>query len=345
MTTVPYVDAVDVLAPASVGAMILFGDSITDGYVTAGAAGGEDQSAIDANQRYPDFLARRLLAQPGGPRLSAVNAGISGNRLLADGTTALAGPSAPDRLRPDVIGVSGVADVIVLEGINDINGGVSAQQVEDGLAGIVARLHAAHVRVLLGTIIPAGTGLLNLGSLTYLDSPINMVRVAVNAWIRSGASGADGVVDFDAALRGAAQPNVLDPAYDSGDHVHPNSQGYRQMADAVDLSRLGVSACAASTTPRATKLRVRAHVAAKALRVSGNLTAAAAIDCTGSGVTLRALHAGRTIFKQHLRLTPACRFAATRRISARGRIEVRVSFGGTPALLASHAGSVFPRAA
>jgi lysophospholipase L1-like esterase len=28
---------------------------------------------------------------------------------------------------------------------------------------------------------------------------------------------------------------ALRPAYDSGDHLHPNSAGYHAMADAIDL--------------------------------------------------------------------------------------------------------------
>ena len=42
----------------------------------------------------------------------------------------------------------------------------------------------------------------------------------------------------DAALRDPADPARLDPAYDSGDHLHPNEMGYRVMAQQVDLRLL-----------------------------------------------------------------------------------------------------------
>jgi lysophospholipase L1-like esterase len=43
------------------------------------------------------------------------------------------------------------------------------------------------------------------------------------------------VVDFDAALRDPGQPTRLNPAWDSGDHLHPNDAGYQVMAQAVPL--------------------------------------------------------------------------------------------------------------
>ena len=46
----------------------------------------------------------------------------------------------------------------------------------------------------------------------------------------------DAVIDFDLATRDPSNPARLLPAYDSGDHLHPNDAGYRAMADAVVLS-------------------------------------------------------------------------------------------------------------
>ena len=45
----------------------------------------------------------------------------------------------------------------------------------------------------------------------------------------------DAVIDFEAAVRDPADPTRLAPAYDPGDHLHPNDAGYRAMGDAVDL--------------------------------------------------------------------------------------------------------------
>ena len=60
-------------------------------------------------------------------------------------------------------------------------------------------------------------------------------RQAVNQWIRT-SNAYDAVIDFDKVLRDPSHPSRLLPAYDSGDHVHPNDTGYRAMADAIDLS-------------------------------------------------------------------------------------------------------------
>jgi lysophospholipase L1-like esterase len=59
-------------------------------------------------------------------------------------------------------------------------------------------------------------------------------RQAVNAWIRTSGE-YDAVIDFDRVVRNPADPSSLLPAYDSGDHVHPNVAGYEAMADAIDL--------------------------------------------------------------------------------------------------------------
>ncbi|MEA2298473.1 MAG: hypothetical protein QOF77_1409 [Solirubrobacteraceae bacterium] len=346
-TTAPYLDAVDAVVPAGVGTAVLFGDSITDGYENAGPGNGEEQGGIDLGHRYPDYLAERLIAQPGGPRLSVVNAGIAGNRLLADGQQNLAGASGLSRLEPDVLGVAGVTDAIVLEGINDIALLASANQMETALGQVVAKLHARGVHVLLGTISPAGTGLLNLGNLLpaiYIDSSANAVRVAVNGWIRSGASGADGIVDFDAALHSASLPNELNPGLDSGDHVHPSYLGYKKMAETVNLDSLRGSQCTPSTPRPTTTLRVRAQArSGHHLLISGSLVPAGSGTCAGAQVTVRALHAGHTLFKRRLRVTAACRFSSRRAIRAPGRIEVRVSFAGNANLLASKARPVYAR--
>jgi lysophospholipase L1-like esterase len=44
------------------------------------------------------------------------------------------------------------------------------------------------------------------------------------------------VFDADAALRDPDQPQRLLPAYDPGDHTHPNEAGLRAIAAAVDLN-------------------------------------------------------------------------------------------------------------
>ena len=134
---------------------------------------------------------------------------------------------------------SGARWVVVLEGINDIGlpgaFGLPAEQVsaEEIIAGhrqLVRRAHAMGLRIYGGTLTPF-EGTVFPG---YFSAEGEAKRQAVNRWIRT--SGAyDAVIDFDAAVRDPAHPTRILPAYDCGDHLHPNDAGYQAMADAVDL--------------------------------------------------------------------------------------------------------------
>jgi lysophospholipase L1-like esterase len=217
-----FLDGLDVLGSNAGGAVVAFGDSITDG------AGGK---ADGANDRWPDFLASRLLALSQARRLGVLNAGIGGNRILLSykyfGIDALA------RLDTDVLSQSGAVDAIVLLGINDIQQTphqYDAARIELGLAQIVAQLHARSMRVIGCTIMP-------YEGWRYYDARGEATRQAVNRFIRrSGVF--DGVADFDAAVRDKNDPHRLAPKFDSGDHLHPNATGHRVIAGTIDLTEL-----------------------------------------------------------------------------------------------------------
>ena len=216
---------IDVVSPAA-GSVVAFGDSITDGY----------QSTYDGNDRWPNDLARRLLDQTQYPHMGVVDEGISGNRVVSDDFTGLAGTgtggiSALARLQRDVLAQPGARTVIVLEGINDIKSGTSADAVIAGLEQIAAECHAAGLRVLVGTITP-------FEGYSGYTAAYEAARQAVNSFIRSNGGLFDGVIDFDAAVRDPGNPSALLPAYDSGDHLHPSPAGYQAMANAVDLADL-----------------------------------------------------------------------------------------------------------
>jgi lysophospholipase L1-like esterase len=213
-----FLTEVDVLASAATGGTVVaFGDSITDGY----------RSAVGANGRWPNDLARRLLAGPPGQAHPVVDEGISGNRILA--SSDLFGLSARARFLRDTAALSGARYVILLEGINDIQSTLtSAAAVISGYRDLIAAAHAAGLKIFGATLTPFQ------GSV-YYSAAAEADREAVNRWIRT--SGAfDGVVDFDQAVRDPADPLRLLPAYDSGDHLHPDETGYQAMADAVTLA-------------------------------------------------------------------------------------------------------------
>jgi lysophospholipase L1-like esterase len=212
-----FVARVEVIAPASVGATVTFGDSITDG--TA--------STPNANRRWPDDLARRL-APVSGSGMGVLNLGIGGNRLLSDGL----GVSALARFDRDVAAQTGVTHVVVLEGINDIGfaGEDPAPTAADLIAAhqqLIARAHALRLAIYGATLTP-------FEGAAYATMVGEGKRQEVNKWIRT--SGAyDGVIDFDAATRDPRQPTRALGAYDPGDHLHFTDAGYQAMADAVNL--------------------------------------------------------------------------------------------------------------
>lgn len=216
------VTGVDVAGSGALGAVVAFGDSITDGY----------RSSLDLDHRWPDFLAARLRHLPPGRRLSVLDAGIGGNRVLRDGGDRH-GPAALSRFDRDVLAQTGVRAVIILEGVNDIlqrPHELAAGKIVAGLRTLADRAHRAGLRVIGGTLTPFE------GWYSW-DRQQEATRQAVNRWIRhSGVF--DAVADFDAAVRNPADPHRLLPRYDSGDHLHPNDRGYAAMGAAVDLGTL-----------------------------------------------------------------------------------------------------------
>jgi lysophospholipase L1-like esterase len=220
-----FADGVDVAASTRVvGSVVAFGDSITDGV----------GSNVNANNRWPNILGRRFDARS-GRTLSVVDEGISGNRVLGDAGTA--GVSALARFGRDVLSQPGARDVILLEGINDIGqsdlGTIPLVTAADLIAGyqqLIAQAHAAGLRIFGATLTP-------FKGAFYWSQQGEKTREAVNKWIlTSGAF--DGTVDFATVTANPDAPQVYNPAFDSGDHLHPNDAGYQAMADAINLKAL-----------------------------------------------------------------------------------------------------------
>jgi len=208
-----FIMGVDLMASRGTGAVVTLGDSITDG----------TRSTPDTNSRWPNQLARRLLAGRGKHKMGVLNMGISGNRVISDG----AGVNAQARFDRDVLAQAGVTHAIVLEGINDSSRTVfQADLIIAGLHQLAERAHEKGLKIYAATLTPAGsTG-------TREDN-----RQAVNAWIRR-AGAFDGVIEFDVLTRDPANPTFFLPQYDSGDHLHPNDTGYKAMGDFIDLALL-----------------------------------------------------------------------------------------------------------
>jgi lysophospholipase L1-like esterase len=221
---------VEVLGAGTARTLAVVGDSIADGI-----GSGDDHDA-----RWPDALAARLQADPALADIGIANGGVAGNRILNDASTPYVGPSVLARFDRDALDKPGVRWVLLHEGINDITAAqmlsapadrVTVEQIETGMRTLAARARARGVRIWAGTLLPFA------GTKGFYSDTAERQRQALNAWIRT-AGVFDAVVDFDAALRDPKDPSRLNPAYDSGDHLHPNETGYRVMAQQVDLRLL-----------------------------------------------------------------------------------------------------------
>ena len=226
-TTWYWLSGIEVLAEDA-RAVVAFGDSITEGF----------NSTTDANARWPDVLERRLLAHRGTRHVSMLNEAISGNRVLND----VIGPNAQMRIDRDVLTQGGLAYVILLEGTNDMGfsqlpagifgpgvslANVSAAEIIAGYKQIIRRVHQAGAKIYGGTVLP-------FKGAFYYDAAVELKRAALNAFIRTGGW-FDGVIDFDAVMRDPTHPTQMLPAYDSGDHLHPNDAGYAAMGNSINL--------------------------------------------------------------------------------------------------------------
>ncbi|HEY2842916.1 MAG TPA: SGNH/GDSL hydrolase family protein, partial [Bryobacteraceae bacterium] len=222
-----FLSSVDVLAAPDVGLIVAYGDSITDGAT----------STNDTDASWPSGLAKRL-AEAGVTNLAVVNQGISGNRVLRDGT----GINALARLDRDVLAQPGVKYLMLMEGINDIGQGVgpnpspanavTSDELIAAYRQVIDRAHLRGIKVIGCTLTPyEGAG--------YYSEAGEAIRSTLNQWIlTSGAF--DGTVDFEKATRDPEHPRQFLPGYNIRDHLHPNDAGYNAMAQAIDLSLFGV---------------------------------------------------------------------------------------------------------
>ncbi len=219
-----FLSAIEILAPGETGGIVCFGDSLTEGNL----------SSLNSNSRWPDQLARRLVARR-GRGFGVMNQGIGGNRILHD----MRGESGLRRFDRDALVQTGATHVIVFMGTNDLRNQrgnpaeiVTAEQMIAGLKQFPLRARARGLTIYGATLLPYENETYHPGAWTPAGEE---KRQAINEWIRTGGA-FDRVVDFDQALRDPAHPSSMLPTYDCDDHLHPSDNGYRQMGDAIDLT-------------------------------------------------------------------------------------------------------------
>jgi lysophospholipase L1-like esterase len=233
-----FLSGVDVLRDKAAGSVIVFGDSLGDG----------NGVAINSNLRWPDQLFDRMQRKVNKRDLPGVlNLSRAGARLSHDGLEPGDGgfPGFPElgdnafsRLDEDVFSETAAHAVILDLGINDI------WMNNDSAATIIAAIRQLNQQitqrgytVVVGTLGPF-EGLMGGNGTTVWSPEKEATRQAVNDYLRTHRDEFDAVVDFDKVLRDPAAPTKLKAEFDSGDHIHPNAEGSKAMADAVPLHEI-----------------------------------------------------------------------------------------------------------
>jgi lysophospholipase L1-like esterase len=213
-TSTFWLKSIDVSAASSAGAIVAFGDSITDGTCTT----------LDAHDRWEDAVAERFALEKEVAH-AVVNEGIGGNTVVGSASydPPINSPPGVDRLDRDVLSHAGVTHVVLFLGTNDIRRGASAAQVIGGIKDIIARVKQKGIKIYGVTILDTG----------WNDAK-SKIRNEVNAWMRKDA-GFDAVLDFDRVVRDKSNPDIINIAYDCSDGVHPSPFGYFLMGKSVDL--------------------------------------------------------------------------------------------------------------
>ncbi len=216
--TYPFIHTIDALCSDECYSIIAYGDSITA-------------------QSWPDRLSRRINAL-GKNNIAVVRKAISGSRVLreypCDGYRPY-GPKGRDRFEREVL-LSGVKKVYILHGINDIihpDGSMfrpiehlpTPEELIEGLKFYIDTAHKNGIQVYISPILPFK------GWRTYNEEK-EAIRIAVNDWIRNEAE-IEGVIDLESAVADPDDFLCMKPEFDSGDHLHPSSEGAQAMADSI----------------------------------------------------------------------------------------------------------------
>ena len=223
------VSGLQVFTDDDVKTVVMFGDSITHMSMLSNA-----------------LTARLAAAYPG--RVSVINRGIGGNRVLYDATKidfmpaegACFGPAGVTRFEEDVFGQESADAVLVLEGINDImhpiqfghpDEAVTGEELTEGFRRMIDIAHRHGSKIFGATVTPSGSEVYPAEWMSRFEE----VRLDLNRRIREGC-GFDGWFDYDAAVRDDKRPGYMRDDCHICDGLHPNDYGGALMADRIDLA-------------------------------------------------------------------------------------------------------------
>ncbi|MGZ6125143.1 MAG: GDSL-type esterase/lipase family protein [Myxococcales bacterium] len=217
-----FVTEVDALAPADTRVLVGAGSSSVDGSITTPGN----------NDRFLNWMSRRLHAAY-GQHVSVVNGGIGGD------TAAIPIPPQnrpllqvlPERFDRDILGTSGVTDVLFYAGTNDFGDGIPSSQSIDSLKSMVARLRALGIGA-IGTTLISNVQQAGTSPATYT------AHNDINQFILKPGS-FDSVADFYNATRDPANTDFLTTLIQDRFATHSDPTG---TPDWLHLGRAGALA-------------------------------------------------------------------------------------------------------
>jgi lysophospholipase L1-like esterase len=215
------INGIDVKASSKAATIAVLGNSITDGR----------GSGTNKQNRWTDILSEQLLKNPATRQYGVLNLGIGGNCVVRGGL----GPTALARFDRDILSQSSVRWLIILEGINDIGGIRSSEDVPfmvkcliDAYSSMIDKAHAKGIKVYGATILPFAK--------SFYDKDFRqLARDQVNEWIRKSGR-FDAVIDFDKIMQNPDAPATILSDMHDGDFLHPNQAGYKRMGESIDLN-------------------------------------------------------------------------------------------------------------
>jgi lysophospholipase L1-like esterase len=214
-----FINGIDVKAPASATAIVILGNSITDGR-------GSD---TNRQNRWTDILSERLLKNPGTTQVAVLNLGIGGNCVLSGGL----GPTGVSRFERDILQQTGVRFAVVFIGVNDIGRVRSAATADSTATNLISAFkvwiktaHTHNIKIYGATILPFNGN-------SYYNQYSDLCRNKVNTWIRTKGN-YDEFIDFDRSLRSTSDTTKLVSTFQH-DGLHPTAEEYKKMGQSIDL--------------------------------------------------------------------------------------------------------------
>ena len=203
----PVLFAMTPSAPTARIPIVALGDSTTAGTPAfRSPIEAPPNGAGDERSQYAYWLMQRH------PEWQVLNRGVNGERT----------DEIADRFDRDVLAAHARL-VIILAGVNDVYQGLRADVVTRHLRAMYDRAEAAGIPVIALSIIPYNSA----------TPAQNAEMHAINAWIAAQAKRDARITFVDTRAAVAAAGNI-DRLAGSPDGLHPDVEGYRKMAEAIE---------------------------------------------------------------------------------------------------------------